>query len=42
VSAGLVVDGVSKYYGHFPALREIHLQVEPGSTVALLGRNGGG
>ena len=42
MSAGLVVDGVSKYYGHFPALREIHLQVEPGSTVALLGRNGAG
>jgi heme exporter protein A len=42
VSAGLVVDGVSKYYGHFPALRDIQLQVEPGSTVALLGRNGAG
>jgi heme exporter protein A len=42
VSTGLVVDGVSKYYGHFPALREIQLQVEPGSTVALLGRNGAG
>jgi heme exporter protein A len=42
VSAGLVVDGVSKYYGHFPALRDIKLQVEPGSTVALLGRNGAG
>lgn len=42
MSAGLVVDGVSKYYGHFPALRDIHLQVEPGSTVALLGRNGAG
>jgi heme exporter protein A len=39
---GLVVDGVSKYYGHFPALRDIQLQVEPGSTVALLGRNGAG
>ena len=42
MSAGLVVDGVSKYYGHFPALRDIKLQVEPGSTVALLGRNGAG
>jgi heme exporter protein A len=42
VSAGLVVDSVSKYYGHFPALRDIQLQVEPGSTVALLGRNGAG
>jgi heme exporter protein A len=42
VSAGLIVDGVSKYYGHFPALRDIQLQVDPGSTVALLGRNGAG
>jgi heme exporter protein A len=42
VSAGLLVDGVSKYYGHFPALRDIKLQVESGSTVALLGRNGAG
>ena len=42
MSAGLVVDGVSKYYGHFPALRDIQLNVAPGSTVALLGRNGAG
>jgi len=42
VSLGLVVDGVSKYYGHFPALRDIRLRIEPGSTVALLGRNGAG
>ena len=42
MSAGLVVVGVSKYYGHFPALRDIQLQVDPGSTVALLGRNGAG
>jgi heme exporter protein A len=42
VSAGLVVDGVSKYYGHFPALRDIQLRIESGSTVALLGRNGAG
>jgi heme exporter protein A len=40
--AGLDVDGVSKYYGHFPALRDINLQIAPGSTVALLGRNGAG
>ena len=42
MSLGLVVDGVSKYYGHFPALRDIRLRIEPGSTVALLGRNGAG
>jgi heme exporter protein A len=38
----LEIDGVSKYFGHFPALRNISLDVEPGSTVALLGRNGAG
>jgi heme exporter protein A len=38
----LEIDRVSKYYGHFPALREIQLKVEAGSTLALLGRNGAG
>jgi len=38
----LDVEGVWKYYGDFPALREINLQVATGSTVALLGRNGAG
>jgi heme ABC exporter ATP-binding subunit CcmA len=38
----LEVDGVWKYYGDFPALREIRLNVQAGSTVALLGRNGAG
>jgi heme exporter protein A len=43
VSAGvLAVDNVSKYYGDFPALRQIQLNIAPGSTVALLGRNGAG
>jgi heme ABC exporter ATP-binding subunit CcmA len=40
--AALEVRGVWKYYGDFPALRDIALQVIPGSTVALLGRNGAG
>lgn len=35
-------DDVWKYYGDYPALREIKLAVEPGSCVALLGRNGAG
>ena len=35
-------DDVWKYYGDYPALREIKLTVEPGSCVALLGRNGAG
>jgi len=38
----LEIDRVSKYYGHFPALRDIQLKVEAGSTLALLGRNGAG
>jgi heme exporter protein A len=41
-AAALEVDGVSKYYGDFPALRNIRLSIGPGSTVALLGRNGAG
>ncbi|MBV8847587.1 MAG: heme ABC exporter ATP-binding protein CcmA [Bryobacterales bacterium] len=38
----LEVESVWKYYGDFPALRDIKLNVEAGSTVALLGRNGAG
>lgn len=41
-AAALEVNGVWKYYGDFPALRDIALQVAPGSTTALLGRNGAG
>lgn len=41
-SAALEVSGVWKFYGDFPALRDIALRVEAGSTVALLGRNGAG
>ena len=36
------VDGVWKYYGDFPALRDIRLEGEPGSCLALIGRNGAG
>ena len=38
----LEIDRVSKYYGHFPALKNIQLSVAAGSTLALLGRNGAG
>jgi heme exporter protein A len=41
-SSALSIDRVSKFYGHFPALRNIQLKIAAGSTVALLGRNGAG
>jgi ABC-type multidrug transport system ATPase subunit len=34
--------GVWKFYGDFAALRDINLDVAPGTTLALLGRNGAG
>ncbi len=36
------VAGVWKFYGDFPALRDISFNVEPGACLALLGRNGAG
>ncbi|MBZ5634455.1 MAG: heme ABC exporter ATP-binding protein CcmA [Acidobacteriia bacterium] len=38
----LEIADVWKYYGDFPALREVRLNIAPGSTLALLGRNGAG
>jgi heme ABC exporter ATP-binding subunit CcmA len=40
--SALAIEGVWKFYGDFPALRDISFTVEPGSCVALLGRNGAG
>jgi len=40
--SALSVSGVWKYYGDYPALRDIAFTVEPGSCAALLGRNGAG
>jgi heme ABC exporter ATP-binding subunit CcmA len=42
VTSALDVASVSKYFGDFPALRNVSFQVECGSVVALLGRNGAG
>lgn len=36
------VDRVWKFYGDYPALRDIHFSVGDGDCVALLGRNGAG
>jgi heme ABC exporter ATP-binding subunit CcmA len=38
----LSVESVWKFYGDYPALRDIRFEVEPGQCVALLGRNGAG
>ncbi len=38
----LKAEGVSKFYGHFPALRDVSFEFEAGDCVALLGRNGAG
>ena len=34
--------GISKSYGNFSALRDVHFDVEPGSIVGLIGPNGAG
>jgi heme ABC exporter ATP-binding subunit CcmA len=38
----VAVKGVWKYFGDYPALREIDLTVPQGSCLALIGRNGAG
>lgn len=42
MSAAVVVEGVWKYYGDYPALRDINFEISRGSCLALLGRNGAG
>jgi heme ABC exporter ATP-binding subunit CcmA len=38
----LTAERVSKFFGHFPALRDLTFSFEAGDCVALLGRNGAG
>jgi len=38
----VAIDGVWKYYGDYPALRDISFNVDAGSCLALIGRNGAG
>jgi len=41
-AAAVEVQGVWKYFGDFPAVRELTFAVAPGACLALLGRNGAG
>ena len=36
------VEGVWKFYGDYPALRNVSLSAAPGACLALIGRNGAG
>jgi heme exporter protein A len=38
----VAVEHIWKFYGDFPALRDITLDIAPGTCTALLGRNGAG
>ena len=38
----VAIEGVWKYFGDYPALRDISFNVERGACLALLGRNGAG
>ncbi|HEY1220741.1 MAG: heme ABC exporter ATP-binding protein CcmA [Bryobacteraceae bacterium] len=38
----VAVDGVWKFYGDYPALRDVQLEAAAGTCLALIGRNGAG
>jgi len=40
--SAVAVEGVWKFYGDFPALRDVCMSAEPGACLALIGRNGAG
>ena len=40
--SAVAVEGVWKYYGDYPALRDIRLEAAAGTCLALIGRNGAG
>jgi ribose transport system ATP-binding protein len=39
---GLVVSGLTKWYGATRALCDVNLEIRPGRVVALIGHNGAG
>ena len=41
-AAAVECAGVWKFYGDYPALSDISLQIETGTCLALIGRNGAG
>ena len=41
-ASAVVIEGVWKYYGDYPALRDVSFNVDGGACLALLGRNGAG
>jgi len=40
--SAVAVEGVWKFYGDYPALRDINVAAAPGACLALIGRNGAG
>ena len=40
--SAVAIQGVWKYFGDYPALKDITFDVEPGTCLALIGRNGAG
>jgi len=40
--SAVAIEGVWKFYGDYPALKDISFHIEPGACLALLGRNGAG
>ena len=40
--SAVAVEGVWKFYGDFPALRDVNLRAAEGDCLALIGRNGAG
>ena len=42
VMSAVAIEGVWKFYGDFPALKDISFNVDGGACLALLGRNGAG
>src|SRR5690348_14813084 len=38
----VAIEGVWKFFGDYPALKDVTFNVDPGACLALLGRNGAG